>query len=216
MSKITETYEQLLNYTKNLWHDEYHNKLIRYLTQCEIKSYVDVGANIGEVCNILKFYLPELKNAYLFEPQLDNYAFMNERYLKIEDVRCFNYGIHYGVTHLPFYRKNKNIDEYSVEKLEEDYKLVGEVTQLKTLEEFDLPIVDFIKISAEGSEENIIKNSTYIPKIKYISLDFSRSLHNIEDVEAFCSKYFSKHKIVLMDRKNVFLEKQGSYLAFKI
>lgn len=213
---ITETNEQMLMYTKNDWHSGHHLKVIKYLKKCDIYSYVDLGANLGEVCNILKFHLPELKKAYLFEPQLDNFAFMNERYKHNPEIKCINYGIFYGAQILPFYRKNKNIHEYTIVQFDESYKLVGETTFLRTLEEFDLPIVDYIKIDVEGSEENIIKNSKYIPKIKYIDIQFHDQLKNSDIIEKLCLEHFPKHKIVFIDNENVFLEKQESYLSFKL
>jgi hypothetical protein len=64
---ITETVEGMISYTQNDWQKGHHLKVINYLKSCDIKSYVDLGANLGEVYNILKFYLPELTDAYLFQ-----------------------------------------------------------------------------------------------------------------------------------------------------
>ena len=90
MGAITETVEGMISYTQEDWQKGHHAKVINYLKTCDIKSYVDLGANLGEVCNILKFFLPELTDAYLFEPQLDNYAFLQERYKDDPNIKCFN------------------------------------------------------------------------------------------------------------------------------
>lgn len=213
---ITETVEGMISYTQNDWQKGHHLKVINYLKSCDIESYVDLGANLGEVFNILKFYLHDLKKAYLFEPQLDNFAFLQERYKDNPDVRCFNFGIYYGKTQLPLYRRDKNIGGYSVNNAHETCKLVGETILLKTLEEFDIPVVDFVKIDVEGAEENIIRNSKYLKKVKYLDIEFHDDLRSLETVSKLCRECFPNHKIMFYDPENAFLEKISSGLTFKI
>jgi FkbM family methyltransferase len=216
MGAITETVDGMISYTQQDWQKGHHAKVISYLKTCDIKSYVDLGANLGEVCNILRYFLPELTDAYLFEPQLDNFAFLQDRYKDNPKIKCFNYGIYYGMTELPLYRRDKNIGGYSVNNAHETCKLVGETIILKTLEEANIPVVDFVKIDVEGSEENIIKNSTYLKKVKYLEIEFHDDLRNLETVARLCKECFPNHKVLFYDPENAFLEKTSNGLTFKI
>lgn len=216
MDIITETIEGMIYYTQQDWQNGHHTKVINYLKACDIKSYVDIGDNLGEVCNMLKSSLPELADAYLFEPQLDDFAFLQERYKDNPKIKCFNYGIYYGMTELPLYRRDLNIGGYSFNNAHKKGELVGETVILKTLEEANIPVVDFVKIDVEGSEENIIRNSTYLKKVKYLEIEFHDDLRILEIVSRLCEECFPNHTVLFYDSENAFLEKNSAEMTFKI
>ena len=64
--------------------------------------------------------------------------------------------------------------------------------EIKTLEELELPIVDFIKIDIEGGEFNVIENSSYLQQIRWIDIEF----HGNIDV-SYVKTYFPNHEIML-------------------
>ena len=55
---------------------QYYKDVIEILKQDKIKSYIDIGANVGEFCNVLFEKIDTLKKAYLIEPQEDNFIFL--------------------------------------------------------------------------------------------------------------------------------------------
>lgn len=207
MDPITSTIQGMISYTRDDWQNTYHSNVIKLLKIFNIKSYADIGANLGEVCNILMDSLPALKEAYLFEPQSDNFDFLQKRYNHNLNIKCLNYGIYYGKTELPLYSREKNIGGYSVINAVETCKLVGETIVLKTLEEADIPVVDFVKIDVEGAEENILRSSTYLKKVKYLDIEFHDDLRNIATIQNLCKEFFPDHQIVICNSDNVFLEK---------
>jgi len=69
---------------------------------------------------------------------------------------------------------------------------INKTFELVELEKLNLLNPDFIKIDIEGSEINLLKNSSLIKKAKYIYLEWSdkESLHNV------LNKYLKNFKII--------------------
>ena len=66
------------------------------------------------------------------------------------------------------------------------------VEEEKTLEELELPIVDFIKIDIEGGEFNVIENSSYLQQIRWIDIEF----HALIDPN-YIKTHFPNYEIML-------------------
>lgn len=198
------TRESHIEYTNNELNTyEYYIKIFEYLKEKQIQNYLDIGANIGEFCNVLFEKIPSLKMAYLVEVEENNFQFML-KHVKYKNVLCINYGIGYG-----FKNPNVVIDSYQnvggfriVEGTDSSIR-----ERIKTLEqlveELKLPAIDFVKIDIEGGEYNIIENSKFLQTIKFIDIEFHGKEKELNFIENYVKIHFPNHKIVKIDELNV-------------
>jgi FkbM family methyltransferase len=190
------TREDHIRYTREEWTKEpYFVKVIELLRSRGIKSYLDLGANVGEVCKILFDFIPTLEKAYLVEPQEDNYRFCYDRLKENKNINFYKFGIFYGndsgVLHLDHSWKNPG--SFSLYDTRENFQTTGEVIDLRKLEDMSIPFVDFVKIDVEGAEYNIIENSTYLKKCGIIEIE----LHDYSiDSLKFVKENFDNHEIL--------------------
>jgi FkbM family methyltransferase len=183
------TREEHIDYTRNeLKNYEYYIKLLKTLKSKDIKTYIDIGANVGEFCNILFEELNTLNHAYLIEPENENFLFMLNNVVRKDNVTPINVGIGYNITDGTLLGNN-NVGGFKIIEGGSGQKI-----DVKTLEELNLPLVDLVKIDVEGMEYNIIENSTYLQKIKWIDVEF-HDYHN-KPLRPYVSKYFPNHTIV--------------------
>ena len=191
------TREEHVKYTRDeLNKYEYYVELLKVLKKESITSYVDIGANVGELCNFLFEELPTLNNAILIEPEPDNFMFMKNNVIN-DNVTYYNLAIGYGYKNGVII-SNGNVGGFIIN--ENTSGLLNGVN-VNTLEELDLPIVDLIKIDVEGAEYSIIKNSTFLQKIKLIEIEFHATLSELENnyTVDFVNKHFPNHRIVVFD-----------------
>lgn len=182
-----------VKYTNREWNnEEYFLKIIKYLNAKNISSIVDLGANVGEVSNILYENIKSIENFYLFEPQIDNYNFIISKFKDNNKFKIFNYGIYYSSEKINLYKSKDNVGGHSIHELENS---VIENANFDKLENFNINNIDFIKIDVEGSEYNIIENSNFLKTIPYIDLE----IHPLGLKEV---NYFDK-----LERKNYMINK---------
>ena len=187
------------NFTYRQWgFDEKHYiDVIEYLNKNRITSYIDLGANSGGVCSILLERIKTLEKCYLFEPQNDNFEFMSGIFKSDERVICYNFGILYTESEfVELFRCDNNVGGYTAIKFNENFISSGDKMVVKKLEDFNFSGIDFIKIDVEGSEENIILNSTYLKDIKYIELELHENLLDEKIAIEFIEKNMTSHSIV--------------------
>ena len=158
------TREGLINHTrKELAEEPYFIALLSTLKSNRIVSYVDLGANIGEFSNILFEQIPTLKDVYLIEPEERNCEFLCSN-IKNENT-LYKVAIGYNFTLGVLVEDTNNAGGYHLrEGLHIGSNFLN--VEIKTLEELELPIVDFIKIDIEGGEFNVIENSSYLQQIR--------------------------------------------------
>jgi FkbM family methyltransferase len=188
------TREEHVVYTRNeLNNYQYYIDVINELKKHTIKSYLDIGANVGELCNYLFEVLPSLKTAHLIEPENDNFNFMVSN-IKEKDIKTYHFAIGYG------YKNAKLENHWSGNVggflLTESNSGISNVT-IKTLEELSLPIVDLVKIDVEGAEYNIIENSKYLQEVEWIEIEF-HDYHN-KPLVPYVTKYFPNHTIIIVE-----------------
>jgi FkbM family methyltransferase len=183
---VLYTRKELLNY-------EYYVNVINRLKNENVVSYIDIGANVGEFCNVLFEKLETLKMGYLIEPETENYAFMLNNVVNKNNITPINIGIGYNIKNAGLVKFNNNVGGF---KIVENFD--GQKITVKTLEELDLPIVDLVKIDVEGFEYNIIENSTYLQKIKWIEVEF----HDYENkpLKEYVKLYFPNHSIIEIEK----------------
>jgi len=174
---------------KELTEEPYYIALLSTLKVNRIVSYVDVGANIGEFSNILFEQIPTLQDAYLIEPEDHNYEFL-QTHLKNKST-LHKTAIGYNFTSGVLVMDSNNAGGHRLKEIAFADTNFSNV-KIKTLEELELPIVDFVKIDIEGGEFNVIENSTYLQQIRWIDIEF----HGAIDVK-YVKKYFPGHEIML-------------------
>ena len=201
-----------IHYTRNEWNqDPCFIKVLEILKLHNIQSYLDLGANVGEVCNILFENIKTLKIAHLVEPQSDNFSFMKENV--IEENREINYypvGIFYGKGEGNLYIDPSwpNPGSFSIFGTRSNFQEFGETVKLITLEDLAIDPVDFVKIDVEGSENNIIENSSYLKECNFIDIE----IHPVHDYPQnynyteVISKNLPNHSILIENSGHILLK----------
>lgn len=192
--------EEHISYTRNEFLNyNYYIEVFKKLADSKITSYLDIGANTGEVCNLMFELLPTLKDAYLIEPEENNFKFMQKN-VKNENSKFFNCAIGYNY-------KNGNLIAHSSGNVGGFMLSDGNSENksnviIKTLEELNIPNVDLIKIDVEGGEYNIIENSNYLKTAKFIEIEFHDYEKN-KPLRKYVQKNLSDYTIeVIEDLEN--------------
>jgi FkbM family methyltransferase len=184
------TIERLVGHTrKELTEEPYFIALLATLRFNRIASYVDIGANIGEFSNILFEQIPTLQDAYLIEPEKDNCDFL-QNHIKNKNT-LYQVAIGYNFTSGVLVKDSNNAGGHRLREMEYADNSFSNV-EIKTLEELELPIVDFIKIDIEGGEFNVIENSSYLQQIRWIDIEF----HALIDPN-YIKTHFPNYEIML-------------------
>ena len=195
MENIPKHYQRLLNLKHN------NNTSI----------ILDIGANIGDVTNvIMKNYSP---NIYCYEPNIICYNYMRKRFKKNSKIKMFNVAVSNfsGKTFLYFHKKATNISEFnersSLKKekdgLDVNKKIEVNCINIKEILEKHNQI-DLIKIDIEGSEyevmPEIIKNKD---KIKMVLCETHGNPYGKKIPSVDGSKLVVKNKIWIKDYKKL-------------
>jgi FkbM family methyltransferase len=189
--------DQHILYTRNeLTSHPYYIKIIELLKNEGITSYIDIGANVGEYCNVLFDYIPTLNNSILIEPDKENFDFLCGN-VKNKNSEFLHLGIGYNLKN-PFLLKDpNNVGGFKV--IETDNSESN--FTIKTLEELNLPIVDLVKMDIEGGEYNLIENSTFIKGIKFLEIEF-HNYWNISTIE-YIKNHLPEYEIIIKDENNL-------------
>lgn len=193
---MPKTPEEHITYTRNeFFNYKYYVEIFKYLTHSKITSYIDIGANTGEVCNIMFELIPSLQEAYLIEPEEYNFQFMQKN-VKNKNCKFFNCAIGYNY-------KNPNIISHSSGNIGEfmlvENSLTNESnTTIRTLEELNIHNVDLIKIDIEGGEYNLIENSSFLKTVKFLEIEF-HDYENNRPLRQYIKKYLPEYTIEVIE-----------------
>jgi FkbM family methyltransferase len=195
-NKIPEIFFDPSSIDKILFEDVYIKNEYRIGELKETDVVIDIGAHRG--------YFSKLcldngsKNVICFEPERENYNFLQKNLQEYSGAKYFNLAVHGPDT--------KEIDLYSYYTkyntgLNTAYKLKGdifkeyEIQKVKciTLDDIlnKLEKVRLIKIDTEGSEFEIIMNSKLLNKVDEIVGEFHNGMHqkfNLIDLKEFLEK----------------------------
>jgi FkbM family methyltransferase len=215
-----------LFYTVNEWCKEPFTTMLDIIFSDEnVNNFIDIGANVGGIIYSLNYfnYLKKLKKIVCFEPDNDNYNYLInicENIKKTNDIeiKCHKYGIYYGKTESKVYGVGDgNIGGYFIFDDNQKYRNVPivehneKIFNLDAIEKFVDFEIDIVKIDIEGSEINVLENSTIIKNSKYIILEWHYNkesfLNFIEinlsnfDIIFDCSIYDSENINYLLKNK---------------
>jgi FkbM family methyltransferase len=206
------TREHHVHYTRNEFQtDPYFIAMIQFLKEQKIESILDLGSNVGEATNVFADHISTLKNFFMVEPQKDNFAFLQQNTRHLQNCKFYNVGIYYGATEAELYLDPHypNVGGFVLEQANDPnvcpkHRGVGEKVKLTTLEELDIPMVDFVKMDIEGAEYNLLLNSSYLKNVKYIDFEpHTRSPYvpKVEtaqkDIDEFLKQHFPSHRVII-------------------
>ena len=196
-----------VEYTLNEWcRPPFTTMLETVFSDSSVQNFVDLGANVGGVIQSLEKlnYIPRLKKIVCFEPDADNFAFLQTASTAIQarhgiEITCHNFGIYYGKTEAQVCGTGDgNIGGYFVQDdtiprpvhaIPYDRKIFC----LDTLEKhIDFPI-DILKIDIEGSEMNVAAHSSAMKNSKYIIFEWHFDHRLIHD---FIKTHLPNHDII--------------------
>jgi FkbM family methyltransferase len=198
MSTLTQSQHKA--YTYNEWSGyEYFHEVIKYLKEKEIKSFIDIGGCSGEVSRIILEEIPNIEYGIIFEPNIDNYLFIktnvNDKKILVENKAIF-----YGKDSIKLSIKSewKNVGSWSIYFNEEYPENSIEVECVDLDSYLNEKQYDFVKIDIEGSEFNLIENSTKLKDVKYIELEIHYHHYEVDhsdNVLQYLNKYLPSHEI---------------------
>lgn len=198
MSTLTQSQHKA--YTYNEWSGyEYFHEVIKYLKEKEIKSFIDIGGCSGEVSRIILEEIPNIEYGIIFEPNIDNYLFIktnvNDKKILVENKAIF-----YGKDSIKLSIKSewKNVGSWSIYFNEEYPENSIEVECVDLDSYLNEKQYDFVKIDIEGSEFNLIENSTKLKDVKYIELEIHYHHYEVDhsdNVLQYLNKYLPAHEI---------------------
>lgn len=148
--------------------------------------FLDIGANVGDLSFLLKYYLPH-SLIYSFEPNPYTFRILSEKFKERDNVRIFNYGFSSVEKNATLYSYEEDTTSGHASLLKEvftDLYKANSIIEfqifLKTLDgfckEFDLEMIDYIKIDTEGFEFDILQGGADIigaNKISLIQFEFN-------------------------------------------
>lgn len=197
---MNSTHKGHVEYTRNEYTDSvYYQSVIAHLKNAKITSSVDVGACVGEVTKMLMESIPTLTRCLMIEPIKDNIAFLLKRFTD-KRITVLPFAMYYGASEIKI-GKIDNVGGASVFIIETPDKT--EKCKTITLEAIKTPI-DFVKIDVEGSEMNIIENSTQLKEIKFIEIEFHHYDMGLDKI-GYVKKWLPNHKILLEKVNSLFL-----------
>jgi|688.fasta_scaffold60901_5 FkbM family methyltransferase len=136
-------------------------------------NYVDIGANVGKVYDLLSQRI-EIEKVWMFEASPILFSYLKEKYSNNTKVRLENFAVDNstGIVHFDessmLYQFDSNVDEYNfgLSKIMHT-NLSQEVNSIKISDYFnDNPqifnSVDFIKIDTESVDFNILVDLTNV------------------------------------------------------
>ncbi len=154
------------------------------LSDGQIKTVIDIGANKGDFIKASKYVFPNAK-IYAFEPQEEFYSIIKN----MPHVTAFNYGLWDKEGKSVFYKNKENTGSSSFLKPLQNYnnligspdKISEEILLKKRFDKLNLQIERpcFVKIDVEGAEEKVIKGfGNKLKEVDFLQIEwFFKDLH---------------------------------------
>tara|TARA_B100000029_G_scaffold510059_2_gene600688 strand:- start:698 stop:1420 length:723 start_codon:yes stop_codon:yes gene_type:complete len=177
-----------------------------------IMTYADLGASSGPVAEII---IDEFKpqKVWLFEPFSTAFKMLEKNMSKYDcQVNLFNQGIYYGAKKLEsFSMSDLNPGGLFLDEVRKKYrpnakgeKILFDLTTLEAQIDED---IDLMKIDIEGSEWNVIQNSTIIKnRTKFILLERHWKTH--EECIEFLEEHLPEFTAIYDDTGEYLLKRK--------
>lgn len=200
------------------WLIKYEKTINTIIDQNNINSFLDIGANTGAV---IEFILSRhaLKNVYAFEPDIENFQILSRHVSQIlssnTHYELFNKAVYYGLEKVKVFGCNDgNPGGMFIENVNKEFannigsEISNQVFYCATLEESLAHVdkIDLCKIDVEGSEWNIIENSTFVKEktnnilLEYHWVDEKRALMLVE-------RHLPQHQVVDVIHNTIVMKK---------
>lgn len=149
--------------------DEYWDliKIIR----TDLRTVIDVGANIGQFTNAIKFWCP---NATIraFEPDPDTYKVLVNN-ARFSDVRTYNLALADSKGNMQFYKAARS-GLSSLVKVSDAQTHIQVKTDTADAVLADVPKIDLLKIDVEGAELRVLRGAhESLKKTKHLLVEMS-------------------------------------------
>ena len=205
--------DEHMHYTTSEWmQPPYSDFLAVVFADPTVKNFVDIGANVGGVIHVLNnlSYLDRLDKVVCFEPDIDNFNYMNTHFEHIRNTKpvnvvCHNIGIYYGQTEMGVCGAgDNNVGGYFLadEKITSTRPFAvlpyeSKVFKLDEIEKYFVDeSVDVVKIDIEGGELNILEHSVLLKNCKYMLLEWHFSC---QEFDAFFDQHLAQYYNVLRE-----------------
>jgi FkbM family methyltransferase len=154
-----------------------------------VKTVVDVGANIGQFSNAIKTWYPQA-NIHAFEPDPQVFEIL-ESNLSSDNVTLYNYALSEKKETLKFYKSQGSLVSSIIKTKESKSSITVDAVPLDGLIK-DIKSIDLFKIDVEGAEINVLKGAhKTLKKSKYllIEMSFERPTNNITNLDVLNEIY---------------------------
>ena len=137
----------------------------------EPKIIIDAGANIGLTT---LFFSQKFSSATIIsiEPETENFKYLQKNTIGFSNVIALNKAIWIKDGSV-FLVKSNSYDSHSVSELDESIDSVQSIMLSTILENYNVDIVDVLKIDIEGAEREIFSENfqTWLPKIRTLVIE---------------------------------------------
>ena len=164
-------------------------------TKDESLIVIDCGCNIGEFARSFLLSYPN-SYIYLFEPSPLEFMILQENLNQYSSQVNFSnsaLGEHSGS--IDFFLKSEEADSTTIEPLYYDEKINVPIISLdKFFTDDDLPIIDLIKLEAEGAEPEVLQGaSSTLQRTRYVTVDWGpeRGILEKTTIAQICNILFS-------------------------
>jgi len=204
-----------------VWEREYSELIKEVFSSCKVKNYLDLGANTGIVAEYCNRFFDEDVRIIAFEPAEKNFEMLEEKIKsikKFKNSRLYNKAIFYGAKKAIAYGVGDNstaglfLEGTLKDVNPHDHRkpiMTSHVFECTTLEEElgDVDSVELCKIDVEGSEYNILENSSFIQeKVDNILLEYHWK-NETQTIE-WLRKNFPSHEVIKSVYETLWLRKK--------
>ncbi len=175
-------------------------QMAAYLAGKDIKSVVDIGASSGTISYYMRRII-QPQHITCFEPDTENFELLQHNLGVFDNVTLVNKAVFYGKTLVGVNGTGDNnflgymvadIDREHTEFWDALHPYPDKVFECVELETY-VDSADLIKMDVEGSEYNIIENSSVVQNARFLLLETHN--HGREYVEQYLATHL-RHKVI--------------------